>query len=58
MTLIKWTGKDVSEPFHDLADMQDEMNRLMARECGCRESDGGFRLRASAWHGWNLSSAL
>lgn len=30
MTLVKWTGKDIWEPFRDLADLQEDVNRLMA----------------------------
>lgn len=31
MAFIKWMGKDVWEPFHDLEELQQDMNRLFQR---------------------------
>lgn len=31
MALIKWGGQDVWEPFHDLARLEDEVNRVFGR---------------------------
>ena len=42
MSLIKWAGKDIWEPFHDLADLQEDMNRLVAR---------GWLAKPPAWPG-------